>query len=93
MTQLTATKETNALQSAWMQSKAMCAYANWMEVLKNRESYVKEYGEHAVAIRIAECESEYQTTARCIDMFVEEPLHTICRIIVDDAVAEFGITE
>lgn len=63
---LTAYNEANEREISMMVGKAMCALAN-------AKTAKKQGMEH---VRIA-CESEYEATVRCIDMFVKESLYEI----------------
>lgn len=86
MTTETATKATvtptnpaNAREVEMMMGKAMCAWAN----ATTGDYQIEQYRRMAMA--------EYEATARCIDMFVREPLWKVCSIIIERAKAEFGI--
>lgn len=87
MTTKTATKATvtpinpaNSREVEMMMGKAMCAWAN---ATTGGYHQIERYRHMAMA--------EYEATARCIDMFVREPLWKVCSTIIERAKAEFGI--
>lgn len=87
---LTPYNPANAREVEMMASKAMCAYANWQQA--ERADYYDPQFRHVSQYEIvAAHRSEYEATARCIGMFVKEPLPTICIAIIGRAKEEFGI--
>lgn len=79
MKKLTAYNPENDRQIEQMVSKAMCAYANAMEINNLNRT------QHEIYM------SEYEATVRCIAMFVKEPVPTICIYVIDRCKSEFGI--
>ena len=90
MTNLTPTINGVDRQIEQMVSKAMCAYANWRETSNAnfndpRFRHVSQYEAEA------EHRSEYEATVRCIALFVEEHVPSICEHVIARAEDEFGI--
>ena len=80
-TTLTPINPANEREIAMMMSKAVCAWANWAT-----HDDVLQPAEHKAMLA-----AEYEATARCIAMFVREPLWQICSTIIETAKADFGI--
>lgn len=79
MKKLTAYNPENDRQIEQMVSKAMCAYANAMEINNLNRT------QHEIYM------SEYEATVRCIDMFVKESIYEIQFAVIESAKEEFGI--
>ena len=79
MKKLNANNTQNDREIGWMFGKAMCAYANAMQVI--------ELDKNQYRIFMA----EYEATVRCIDMFVEESIYEIQLAVIDACKEEFGI--
>lgn|GEM_PF-6446451 len=69
--------EANEREISMMEGKAMCAYANWQKA--------KAEGMELCAVA---CESEYEATIRCINMFVKDGIYAIQAHVVDRAETE-----
>jgi hypothetical protein len=80
----------NAHAVETMFSKAMCAYANWQECA-DMNYYDYRFRNASQYEQCAALEAEYQATARCIALFVEEHLPSVCLAIKDACKEEFGI--
>jgi len=76
---LTATNEDNDRQIEQMVGKAMCAYANAMEVADLDKVQQKVFM------------AEYEATVLCIGMFVDQPTSYICQYVIARAKEELGI--
>lgn len=76
---LTAYNNQNDRQIEQMVGKAMCAYANAMEVADLDKVQQKVFM------------AEYEATVRCIAMFVKESVPEICVAVIDSCKKEFGI--
>ena len=57
-----------------MEGKAACAWVNWQ-------------GGRLAGEDAARAESEYEATVRCMAMLTREPLHEVCKYVIDDACA------
>lgn len=91
MSNLTPHNEANAREIEMMVGKAMCAWANWMDIADNRKKYESEYGSTMTEVEKTAAMSEYEATVRCIAMFTEERLPQVCEYVIERAKAEFGI--
>ena len=69
--------EANEREISMMVGKAMCAYANM----------VKAMSENMESCTIA-CQSEYEATVRCIDMFVKDSVYPVQAYVTERAEAE-----
>lgn len=78
-TSLTPINPANEREVEMMMGKAVCAWAN----ATAGEYQIERYRHMAMA--------EYEATARCIGLFVREPLWKVCSAIIDRAKAEFEI--
>lgn len=74
-----------------MMNKAMCAYANWQDVLDNFDELVEQYGRAQVKLHAESLSSEYQATVRCIALFTKEHLPEVCQTVIDRASEDFGL--
>lgn len=90
---VTPTNPANVREIEMMMGKAVCAWANWATRKNNEAERVQLYGEAQEMVYQTAHMSEYETTARCIAMFVEEPLWQVCSTIIETAKAEFGIDQ
>ena len=92
MKKLTAYIPENDRQIDQMVGKAMCAYANWRRATERPEGFFfKNVSENEQDAAKVAFKSEYEATVRCIDMFVKEPVPTICTYVIDRCKDEFGI--
>ena len=74
-----------------MMGKAMCAYANLVDITENRSQLVFEYGIKAWETRKTELVSELEATERCIAMLVKEGLPEVGIIVIERATEEFNL--
>lgn len=84
---LTACNADNEWQIEQMVNTAMSAYVGW----KTAEVEFAGLGRIPMAKMQARLKSEYNTTVRCIGLFVEEPTSYIENHVIDRCRAEFGI--
>lgn len=88
---LIATNPENERVVEQMVGKAMCALANAEEIKRDAKKNIAEYGHEEYRVAVQARMSEYEATARCISMLVEQPLVSVCHYIVVKCHEEFGI--
>lgn len=91
MTNLNPTHEVNAREVEMMVGKATCAYANWQDWLKRVWASERDNNYVDPSLQAAKCKSEYETTIRILDFFVEESLYEIQHVIVTEAEAMMAV--
>ena len=90
MKKLTAYNDCNERAIEGMFGKAMCAYANWMDV-RNADYHDPRFRHEPQGEVEAACQSEYEATVRCLAFLVKESVPEICMAVIEAAKEEFGI--
>lgn len=89
-TNVTATNEANVREVERMMGKAMCAWANWQqaEAMDYTDPVFRHVSQREAC---AMHRSEYEATVRCIEMFVDDSIYEVSRIVIERAKEELGI--